>query len=529
MEQEDISKIANQVSEFRKEALNSTDNITDISKALSEALNEQSASIGKAEDEIAAGAQSEETQAASITAISNSLSDLLGVQKEILESLRGLNDSVGTATQQQSAEEIGAAASGGGGVGASPAAILGAGVLGGSAVAVTAASFSNGGAGGSYGGSEGASPNISADSGYYSALFGQESGGNYNVFYGGNEYGDLSTMPISEVLQLQEQNLEETGASAVGVGQFTKDTLSGLIETEEARAAGITADTNFTPEVQNQLLEIFTKQNADALESENVPVNDATLAGAHFLGAGGFSEFYGQDRNAPVSSVLSQEIVNVNQGLLKGKTVGQVLDYFSNRYGTGQTWREGVVLEEPAQPMTPLALNWSDGLPENITEGSNEITLTDPVSGEEFSVNFEVKEVDGNFVTSGPVTLAEDTDLDGVSGSAGDPVEVSTEMAADLANQIGASIDPTDLETPATPEETGAGDQIALTPEAAPTAVDLEEDTVAADASTAERTTGSTGQQTQTASTDYSESRTTPTSFTGSDWHKQVNDYYSVA
>lgn len=522
MEQEDTSEIADQVSEFRKEALNSTDNIAEISKALKEALDNQSAAIGNAENEIAAGAQSEESQAAAITAISDSLSNLLGVQQEILNSLRGLNENISSVTQQQG-DDLGGGAGGnsGGGGGSNLASLLGMGTVAAGAAAVTAVSYGGGGGGNS--------PNISADSGYYSALFGQESGGNYNIFYGGNEYGDLSTMPISKVLELQQQNLEETGASAVGVGQFTKDTLAGLLETEEVRAAGITADTNFTPEVQNQLLEIFTQRNADALESENVPVNDATLAGAHFLGAGGFSDFYGQDRNAPVSSVLSEEVINLNQGLLKGKTVGQVLDYFNNRYGTGQTWREGVVLEETAQPITPLTLNWGGELPESITEGSNEITLTDPVSGEEFSVNFEVEEVDGNFVTTGPVTLAEDTDLEGLSGAAGDPVEVSAEMAADLADQVGASIEPTDLETPATPEEIGAGNQMAMTPEAAPTAVDLEEDTVTADASTAERTTESSAQQTQTASADYSESASTPISFTGGNWHKQVNDYYSVA
>jgi hypothetical protein len=175
--------------------------------------------------------------------------------------------------------------------------------------------------------------------------------------------------------------------------------------------------------------------------------------------------------------------------------------------------------------LTPLSLNWiGEELPEGITEGSNEITLTDPDSGEEFSVNFEVENIDGNLTTVGPVTLAQDTDLEGISGAAGDPVEVSAEMAQDLADQIGATLEPTDLETPATPEEMGA-DNIA--PETMPTEVDLE-NPVMDNLPTEERAAGSQAPQTQTAAADYGEDKTTPVSFTGGKWNKQVNDYFGV-
>jgi hypothetical protein len=63
-------------------------------------------------------------------------------------------------------------------------------------------------------------------------------------------------------------------------------------------------------------------------------------------------------------------------------------------------------------------------------------------------------------------------------------------------------------------------------PEVAPPSIDLEvEPTVVDDASTAERNTESQAQPPQTASADYSESRTTPTSLTEK-WHERVSGYY---
>lgn len=226
------------------------------------------------------------------------------------------------------------------------------------------------------------SPTITPGSGYYSALFGQESGGNYNVFYGttGAPYGDLSTKTIAEVYALQGQNLAANGGTAVGVGQFIRSTLQGLVASPEAAALGITVNTNFTPEVQNQLLEIFAQQNANVVASKGIPTTDANLAGSHLLGAGGFSALYYADPNAPVSSVIPQDQINANPGILKGKTVGQVLDYFNTKYGTGQTWRKGVVIATEVQPVTTTTLPPPSGS-SGSGSGSGTVTPADLAKG----------------------------------------------------------------------------------------------------------------------------------------------------
>lgn len=224
-----------------------------------------------------------------------------------------------------------------------------------------------------------ASPSISPSSGYYGALFGQESGSNYNVFNGttGAPYGDLSTKTISEVYALQDYHRATTGNStAVGVGQMIKGTLQEIVNSPEARALGITSDTLFTPEVQNQLLEVFATRNSNTLSSKGIPVNDATLAGSHLLGTGGFSTLYNADPNTPVSQLFSQTVIDGNPGILKGKTVAQVIDYFERRYGVGQTWRNGVVFSETVVTPTITTTTLPPPAGGSISSSSSKSTVT---------------------------------------------------------------------------------------------------------------------------------------------------------
>jgi hypothetical protein len=99
-------------------------------------------------------------------------------------------------------------------------------------------------------------------------------------------------------------------------------------------------------------------------------------------------------------------------------------------------------------------------------------------------------------------------------------------MAQDLAGQIGATIESSDLEAPVDLEEQVISDSDTLMPEVAPPSIDLEvEPTVVDDASTAERNTEPQAQPSQSASADYSESGTTPTSSTA-EWAGLVEHYY---
>jgi hypothetical protein len=509
MEQEGKSEISEQTSEFRKEALNSTDKIVEISKGLKEALDSQSASIDRAENEIAASSQAEETQAATITGISNSLSELLVVQKEILDSLTGLNKSIDTATQQQGDDaggDDGDAGAAGGGGDARHAAFGGA--ITGANPFLALASYSGGGGGGGgggYGGGGGTAPSI--PKGEMAETL---------------KAGIVERLVSDEELAVDPEKAEMIAEAFVLNFDDESDLDPNVIERElnvhGTRGKGLYQLTDTDPGVGR-------RSDYEAIYGDDYSVENQLDFLVHELKTSESSAW---------SGIKDSETVGEAAGKIVRDFLRPAEQYKierSNRYsGDVRTTSDfdGVV-EIPESidgALTPLSLNWvGEELPEGITEGSNEITLTDPDSGEEFSVNFEVENIDGNLTTVGPVTLAQDTDLEGISGAAGDPVEVSAEMAQDLADQIGATLEPTDPETPATPEELGADNNI---PETMATAVGLENpvmDNPPTEGTAAE----SQASQTQTAAADYGEDKTTPVSFTGGKWNKQVNDYFGVA
>jgi hypothetical protein len=520
MEQEDKSEISEQTSEFRKEALNSTDNIVEISKGLKEALDSQSASIDRAENEIAASSQAEETQAATITGISNSLSELLVVQKEILDSLTGLNKSIDTATQQQGDDAGGgdgdAGAAGGGGD-ARHAAFGGA--ITGANPFLALASYSGGGGGGGGGGyGFGGGATFDGTMGTGEGLTEEK---NQAITDFAEKY-NINPNALAGILNVES---EFDTSSRGGAG----NNYSGIFQLQSQQIAGLTESVfgdALTPEEYRNLsfedqLKVYEQYMLNAVGDEGDMKDfftgdaeqDTSRLWALQLAPGNAKNIDYSNPNALISNTRQAGIISAPGG---GVTVGSAVGSLSM----------GGLLETENAMLTPLSLNWvGEELPEGITEGSNEITLTDPDSGEEFSVNFEVENIDGNLTTVGPVTLAQDTDLEGISGAAGDPVEVSAEMAQDLADQIGATLEPTDPETPATPEELGADNNI---PETMATAVGLE-NPVMDNPPTEGTAAGSQAPQTQIAAADYGEDKTTPVSFTGGKWNKQVNDYFGVA
>jgi muramidase (phage lysozyme) len=92
-----------------------------------------------------------------------------------------------------------------------------------------------------------------------------ESGGNYNVMYGGTE-APLTDMTINEVRATQQQHLQnqlangaKEGSTAAGAYQIIGDTLDGLVA-----KMGLTGDEKFTPEMQDAMAIELAKE--DGLE-----------------------------------------------------------------------------------------------------------------------------------------------------------------------------------------------------------------------------------------------------------------------
>jgi hypothetical protein len=510
MDQETSNEIAGQVnkavSEFREEA--SKNDIAPIVKDLQRALEEQSQKTSTVEDYMQSSVESEKAAFADITRLSNSLGGILETQRGILESLKGLNDNIDTASQKQNTEMSGGAGNDslGGGVGGDLL-MNGSLLSGGSIGSVTSAMMGGGGyGGGSLSNSE--IPNVPE----ITPLDGGQARQNAEEYLGremsDEEYNYLIRATSAEAAAGNNANpLEQAGVMASILNRAREEGDNGVIEVLKARNQfQAVTGTRYDPGPSDQFLEGPGEERLSSIENSS-----------QLLSGFGYDQknFTAADPNAygPGTNIKYRDNMLEAGGTVLGGSVFNTSPNFS---------------PETENPMlTPLSLNWvGEELPEGITEGLNQTTLSDPISGESFSVEFEVENDGDKFITTGPVTLTEDTDLEGVSGVAGDAVEVSAEMAQDLAGQIGATIDSSDLETPADLVETGISDSNTLMPEVTPPSIDLEaEPTVVDDASTAERNTESQAQPPQTASADYRESRTTPTSLTEK-WHERVSGYY---
>jgi hypothetical protein len=515
MEEEVTTQIAEQVnkavSEFREEA--SRSDISPIVKDLKTALEDQNQKISAAEDHIQSSNETEKATFADITRISNSLSDMLETQKGILESIKGVNRSLGSATAGTGAGAGGAAggdagaggAGGGGGGagwlmagGAAVASLVG-GLLGGEAA--EAATPGGGGGGASY------TPSI--PKGEMAETL---------------KAGIVERLVADEELAVSPEKAEMLAEAFV----INFDDESGLdpniIErapnVHGTRGKGLYQLTDTDPGVGR-------RSDYEAIYGDDYSIDNQL-------------DFLVHELKTSEKSAWNKIEASETVGEAAGKIVSEFLrpeashkkerrDRYSGDVRTISDF-DGVVerSETIDATLTPLSLVWeTEELPEGITEGYNLKTLSDPISGEPFSVEFEVEKVGDKFVTTGPITLAEYTDFEGVSGNAGEPVEVAAGVAEDFAVQLQASV--------SSGEELELGaleDQPVLNPED----LTAENATRVADLSIEQETPATVNNEMQTESTPQPtavaenkfQPETKPKSLS-SNWASDVTGYYSVA
>jgi hypothetical protein len=75
----------------------------------------------------------------------------------------------------------------------------------------------------------------------------------------------------------------------------------------------------------------YAIDNMDKLAQAGIAPTPESVYAAHFLGPGGAKKAYAANPNASAVSVLGQKAVNSNPNVMKGKTIGQVMDYIANK------------------------------------------------------------------------------------------------------------------------------------------------------------------------------------------------------
>jgi len=84
---------------------------------------------------------------------------------------------------------------------------------------------------------------------------------------------------------------------------------------------------------QTQRAKSFTEKNAKVLRAKGIPINNASLYAAHFLGVGMAVKIIGADVDARADLIAGGAATNANPTILKSKTVGQFLTWLHGKTG----------------------------------------------------------------------------------------------------------------------------------------------------------------------------------------------------
>lgn len=154
--------------------------------------------------------------------------------------------------------------------------------------------------------------------GYYQTLIGQESGG--------------------------DPSARNPRSSAEGLGQFVDGTWLAFAQANPQLFQGMSRDQvmaqRTNPQTNLQAIQWYARQNAQALQQSGFPATDATVALAHGFGYAGAANLLRADPNESAARVLGDAVMRANPHL-NGMTAGQVVQQFSQRFGTGTSFSDG--------------------------------------------------------------------------------------------------------------------------------------------------------------------------------------------
>ena len=110
-----------------------------------------------------------------------------------------------------------------------------------------------------------------------------------------------------------------------------------------------------TPELSAQMGPVLIQQNARALSNAGITPNAGNVYLAHFLGVKGALDAFRANPNTPAIDVVGKDAVDANPTIMKGKTIGEVIQ-FANNYMDRQAGfpaARGVAARGPFVPNVP--------------------------------------------------------------------------------------------------------------------------------------------------------------------------------
>jgi len=161
-------------------------------------------------------------------------------------------------------------------------------------------------------------------------------------------------------------------STASGLFQFTRGTWEGLGGQWGGQSGQAFGGLRPDPGMQRRMVETLTGRNAGYLAQRNIPINNATLYGAHFLGAGGAASIFGADPNTPIEQVTTAAQRRANPSILRG-TAGDFFAWLERKTGMNP-FRVGSAETDPTQSVPHnTGLFGSGGFLDRITVSPGEV------------------------------------------------------------------------------------------------------------------------------------------------------------
>ena len=162
---------------------------------------------------------------------------------------------------------------------------------------------------------------VGGQSAVKTAIGGEESGDNYNIFAGDKPgtNNNLTEKTIAEVMNMQASR--KSSQNAAGKYQFKPKTLESL-----TKEYNIDPNAKFDPAMQERLQDLLMQKNKDVLSKAGIAATPGHIYLAHFLGSTGAINFLtalSRNPRAPASDGMSERAFNDNPGIVYEYTNGQ--------------------------------------------------------------------------------------------------------------------------------------------------------------------------------------------------------------
>jgi hypothetical protein len=163
-------------------------------------------------------------------------------------------------------------------------------------------------------------------------------------------------------------NARAAGSSAGGLGQFIDSTWLPLLKKYRPDVAAGKSDQDLLalkndPDLNKQMVNANIEENTRALNSAGVPVNDATLYGAHWFGPDNYAKIYHADPMTPIEDIIGKDAAMTNN--LAGKTTDQAITRAAQKVGmetAGKDYTVGETMRLAGHNLLPSAVKTAVGI-----------------------------------------------------------------------------------------------------------------------------------------------------------------------